>query len=96
MGKLAFLGGSRPPDTPAFLGGLRPPDPPGPAPPAPLGGGGLRPPPPSPILGTPVGAGGARSGGSGGREPPRKAKFLKLSYQSIPRAVSPVTIATQS
>ena len=28
----------------------------------------------------PVGAGGARSGGSGGREPPRKANFPKLCY----------------
>ena len=35
----------------------------------------------------PVGAGGARSGGSGGREPPRKANFPKVCYARI--AVAP-------
>ena len=70
-------------------GGLPPPRPPGPgasgANRGPQNGGaaaeGRRP----PILGgaaegrpAPVGAGGARSGGSGGREPPRKANFPKF------------------
>ena len=70
-------------------GGLPPPRAPGPGAssvnrggaalgrPAPNGGAaafGRRP----PILGTPVGAGGARSGRSGGREPPRKANFPKF------------------
>ena len=36
-----------------------------------------------PILGTPVGAGGARSGGSGGREPPRKASPPELCYLAV-------------
>ena len=72
-----FLGGSRPPGTPAVLGGRRPPRPPGPGASganrgAEMGCGGLRPPPP--ILGSPIGAGGAKSGGSGGRAL-KKANF---------------------
>ena len=39
---------------------------------------GLRPPPHH--FGTPVGARGARSGGLGGREPPRKARPPELCY----------------
>jgi len=42
-----------------------------------------------PILGTPVGAGGARSGGSGRREPPRKANVPKIP-QTFPKAVGPL------
>ena len=74
-----------------FLEGLPPPRPPGPGAsgankgvgrPAQTGGAaafGRRP----PILGTPVGAGGARSGGSGGREPPRKASPPELCYLAV-------------
>ena len=69
-------------------GGSASPDPRGPGASGANGGGpemgaaafGRRPPP---ILGTLVGAGGARSGGSGGREPPRKATVPNICYALI-------------
>ena len=64
-----------------FLGGSRPPDPPDLAPPAPVGV--ERPPAAPPFLETPIGAGGARSRGSGGWEPPRKANFPKSLLTSV-------------